>query len=249
MKKIFWTLSLILWNISFTQPVDSLFNQANQFYQQGDFEKALELYRQIPAQGYHSADLYFNMANAYYKLNRIPQAVYYYEKALKLRPGEKDIQHNLEIARRGLQDRIQPLPESLMNKVRKKIYMTFSPGTWGWLSVITLILAWLAFVIYLFSYKPAVKRLFFTLFILFLILWPAFWQAGYLARRERSRTFAIIMSPKTELYTGPAFSSGKKGVLHEGFKVEIIDTYGDWYKIRLPDGKTAWVAASEIKKI
>jgi len=35
--------------------------------------------------------------------------------------------------------------------------------------------------------------------------------------------------------------------LHEGTKVQVIETYNDWKKIKLSDGKVGWVIAEEIK--
>ncbi len=250
MKRIRWITAVFFLNsLMQAQPVDSIFHRANELYRQGNYEKALEQYRQIPARGFHSSDLYFNMGNAYYKLNRIPWAIYYYEKALKLDPRNNDAKNNLQIARRGIQDRIQRLPESFTRRMIKKIYMLFSPDTWAWLAVISLLTGWVAFVVYLYSRKPAIKRLFFTLFLIFLSLLPVFWQMGYRANRELSETYAIVMVPKSTLYTEPNLSSEKTGIVHEGLKVQIIEPDGDWYKIKLPDGKIAWITANEIKKI
>ena len=74
------------------------FDQANSLYNNGKYDAAILTYESILENNLHSSALYFNMANCYYKLNKIAPSIYYYEKALKLSPNDKDIQNNLSFA-------------------------------------------------------------------------------------------------------------------------------------------------------
>ena len=49
------------------------------------------------------------------------------------------------------------------------------------------------------------------------------------------------MVPNT--YSKEAFS------LHEGTKVEIIDTFEDWCKLKIADGRTGWVKKSTLRTL
>ena len=64
-------------------------------YQATKYEQAISIYENIVAQGYESAELYFNLGNAYYKSNKLPYAIANYERALKLNATDEDIQFNL----------------------------------------------------------------------------------------------------------------------------------------------------------
>ena len=72
-----------------------LFEQGNALYNDGNYTEAIEKYQAILKQGKHSAELYFNLGNSYYKLNNIAPSIYYYEKALQLAPDDKDILNNI----------------------------------------------------------------------------------------------------------------------------------------------------------
>ena len=63
-----------------------LFNQATQNYKNEAYNKAIEQWNTILNNGEHSASLYYNMANAHYKLNQVGQSIDYYKKALPLTP-------------------------------------------------------------------------------------------------------------------------------------------------------------------
>ena len=88
MKKIliFWLLCLV----GFSQTSGS-FKQANDLYNSGYYKKAIDRYGSILASNLHSAELYYNLANCYYKLNEIGPSIFYYEKALQLSPNDSDI--------------------------------------------------------------------------------------------------------------------------------------------------------------
>src|SRR5512137_1616096 len=102
---LFLTIDILL-----AQDPKSLFQQANQAYQQQDFEKAASLYQQIISQGYESKDVYYNLGNCYYRLNQIGQSVLYFEKALKLDPHDADVRYNLELVNLKVIDRIEIPP-------------------------------------------------------------------------------------------------------------------------------------------
>ena len=79
--KNFLLFTLIL-NLSFSQEKD-IFVTANERYNAGDFSLAIEKYHEILINGNHSSDLYFNLGNAYYKVDSLASAIYYYEKGLR----------------------------------------------------------------------------------------------------------------------------------------------------------------------
>ena len=147
--------------ISHGQELDSLFNSANKLYQQESYQKALELYQQIEKQEMESAELYFNMANIYYKRNQVAPSIYYYEKALSLSPGNKDFKFNLELANTMVLDNIEPLPKSIGQKFNDNIILRFTYETWAKIAVSLAFVFALLFLLYHFSYSTGKKRVYF----------------------------------------------------------------------------------------
>ena len=73
---------------------DSLLKTGNDLYAKGQYFYAINIYEQIVDSGYEASELYFNLGNAYYKVNNIPLAILNYERAKKINPWDKDIKHN-----------------------------------------------------------------------------------------------------------------------------------------------------------
>ena len=72
---------ILVINLSFSQQND-VFVGANEKYNSLDFVGAIEKYNELLIGGFHSPELYFNLGNAYYKLDSLAQSIYYYEKGL-----------------------------------------------------------------------------------------------------------------------------------------------------------------------
>ena len=117
-------------------PRDNLqFDQANSLYNNGEYDAAILAYENILENNLHSSALYFNMANCYYKINKIAPSIYFYEKALKLSPNDKDIQNNLGFAQQMTIDQFNAIPELGVSKFYKKLAQIFSVNGWAVLCV------------------------------------------------------------------------------------------------------------------
>lgn len=90
---------------------DELWDMANTAYINGNFHSAAEVYEEILSRGVSSVKLYYNLANAYFKEDRIGKAILYYKRALRLAPGNDDIRHNLSVAEARTKDNIEDIPE------------------------------------------------------------------------------------------------------------------------------------------
>lgn len=75
-----YNLHIILF-FCFFQSNGQIFESANNYYSNGDYNGAINLYLQILDSGYESHSLYFNLGNSYYKLNNIAESNYYFEMA------------------------------------------------------------------------------------------------------------------------------------------------------------------------
>ncbi len=96
------------------------FEEANTLYNEGKYAEAIDKYSVILDTDHHSASLYFNLANAHYKLNNIAPSIYYYEKALQLAPTVRDIKYNLAVTRHihvsGIVSNTEAGVSSVLNK-------------------------------------------------------------------------------------------------------------------------------------
>lgn len=112
-----------------------LFEEGNELYNEGEYQLAIERYRSISDQGVHSPELYFNIGNAYYKLDKIAPSILYYEKALLLDPNDEDVKVNLEYARNMTIDDIEELPQSALSKLTRSVVGIFGHRSWSYLAI------------------------------------------------------------------------------------------------------------------
>ena len=228
----------------------NLFEQGNALYNQGKYADAIDKYSAILNSGYHSAELYFNMGNANYKLNNIAPSIYYYEKALLLQPNDKDIKNNLAYARNMTIDAIDVMPEVGFSKFINTITHTFSYDVWAIMAIFFVFLFVVLVLYYYFSYTSRRKRFAFTASVLCLIfLGATLALAFHRFNLDKANNPAIIFAQESPIKTEPNLRSEEAFRLHEGTKVQIIDTLNNWKKIKLSDGKIGWISADDIKLI
>ncbi len=250
MKNILFITILILSNVLFAQSADSLFVEANKLYQQENYVESLSLYEQIEAGNLASDDLYFNMANAYYKTNKVAPAVYYYEKALLLNPNHTDAAYNLTFARRMGIDNIEALPKSIAQKFTDSIILRLSYNAWAYIAVSFSFLFALLFLLYHFSYSSGRKRFYFIASILsaiFIIVTVSFAYSNY--EYITNYKTAIVFAEQSDVKSAPTSSGEIDFELHEGTKVQLLERLDDWRKIKIADGKIGWIAAADIKEL
>ncbi|TVQ89113.1 MAG: tetratricopeptide repeat protein [Bacteroidetes bacterium] len=232
-----------------TQP-HTLIEQANEAYSRSEYSFAAELYQQVIEQGWESADLYYNLGNAYFKINRLGKAILNYERALRLRPNDEDIQYNLHVARNRIVDRIEKRPLLFYEKWWRNAYMMQSATGWGITGIVFLTLFLLLTSFFLFSRTRGIKKIsFYTalLFLIFTALSLIFAQKQY--NRLTADDQAIILSPRVAAKSSPTVQSPDLFLMHEGTKVQIRNTLGEWVEIRLPDGNVGWIKKETLEVI
>jgi len=246
MKKIVYLLFICFFSLS-AQNKD-LFQEANTAYNEGNYSEAIHNYERILENGETSAELYYNLANAYYKINQLAPSVYFYEKALQLNPGDSDAKNNLEFAQRMLIDEIEEVPKTGLSKIINKLISVLSFNGWAWTAVIGSGLFAAFFLLYYFSNSSRRKRLFFTtsiiaLFIMFSALIFVYQQQEY----QKNSQFAIIFSEEAIIRNEPTLRSNEILTLHEGTKVKILETFQNWIKFELANEIQGWMDKSDVR--
>ena len=131
------------------------FNQGVTYFSAGTYNEALQAWTEVYNTGYRSASLCYNIGNAYFKLNNIPQAILFYERAYLLKPADEDINYNLQIARTLIVDRFQEIPELFFVRWYNFISLFLSSNLWARISITSFILSLLIPVaLYLFFKVP-----------------------------------------------------------------------------------------------
>ena len=249
MKYLITLICLAIATIGWGQDQDN-FDKATTLYQQGDYTQAAAVYSSILKSGKESSALYYNLGNTYYKLNNVPESVYYYEKALQLDPENADAKNNLIFANQMKVDAITPLPKTWVRQLSDGIVGLFSAHTWAVLSIIGVFAFVLSFLLYYFVERTALKRTFFSLMLVFLFFAIGSYTLAHFCHKQVSQTqYAILFDKTVRVFSDANAYSSEVMQLHEGTKVEIIEDAKDWVKIRLVNGKTGWTKVSSLRKL
>jgi tetratricopeptide (TPR) repeat protein len=228
----------------------AIFHKANELYSEGNYDGAIDLYSSILASGYHSASIYYNLGNAFYRSGKIPSAILNYERALLLAPGDEDIRFNLDLARLQTIDRIEVVPDFFINRWWKGIRDTLNYRSWAVVSSVTFINTLIFLAIFLLVSKVIMKKLFFWLAVSMLFISVFSFSVGLDQRNYvKNHNNAIIFSPVVSIKSSPDINSADLFVLHEGTKVSIEDSIGDWREVRLSDGNKGWLHKDGLEMI
>ena len=252
MKKIIIAINII-WMfspsiLSAQINLESIFSQANELYNKGSYIEAINNYKEIIKNDFHSAELYYNLGNAYYRLDSIASSVYYYEKALQLNPNDREIIDNLALVNKTLVDEIDPITTPLIESILKSLSNIFYFETWGYISIFFSFLIVALFLSYYFANSSRIKRLTFILLCISSILMLASLINGNKGYDNYvNNEYAIINSYETDLKTEPNFRSETLFMLHEGTKVQVIENYNNWIKVRLVNGQVGYIQLIDVK--
>lgn len=223
---------------------------ADDEYKKENYQQAIRDYEELLKKG-ASADLYFNLGNAYYRTDNITRAVLNYERALQLSPGDEDIRFNLQMARSKTIDKITPKSEMFFVTWYKSLVNLTSVDGWARTSIISIAAALVLVLCYLFAHKVSLRKIgFYGAAILVVV----FILSNIFAYEQKclltNNTGAIVISPSASLRKTPVANSENNTIIHEGTRLEIVDdTMKDWKQVKLEDGREGWVQSSQIERI
>jgi len=243
MKNLFKTIAIlsILATFIYAQDVEYLFAKANDYYQQENYSEAIKIYEEILTNGKVSGTLYYNLGNAYYKIDEIGKAILYYEKAKILMPDDENIAFNLKLVNVKVQDRIQVPRESFIVKLHNNFINLFSIKVWSILFSSFILFAVLVFfisvIIAKYNFKSSRNIIIISMVLALVTFYPT-WQKH---QKEELTTKGVVLEERIDVFAAPDGESTTLFNIHEGTLFSILDTDGNWFKIELIDGKQGWV--------
>lgn len=226
------------------------FENANNTYQKEHYKEAVEEYRKIADGVQNSPELYFNLASAYYKLHDNVNAVYYFEKALKLSPNDKSIDTNLNFARKDLQDDITIITEYDKKDIIHQSLASLTPDGWAIVATLLAFIVFVCFAVYYITASGTVKRVSLSVLALALLGTIGSVLAANFEFNFKDRTpGAIVFAKQVELREDAKSTSKSLKTVHEGAKVYIIETKSLWIKVKLDNQEEGWIEKNTIKEI
>lgn len=219
------------------------FDEANRLYEVGRYRESAEAYSAIIRSGHTSGAVYFNLGNAYLKLDQVGRAIAAYHHARLLEPRDPEIRRNLRHA-------LARLPESEAKPLRALAPSHLGLTATHW-TILGTIAIWAFFgLLAIREWKPdAAPRLRRAMYVCGAVaLLLALIVASAVIPRIGNE-LGIITASKASVRYGPLTESEARYTLNDGFVVQILDRKGDWLKITHADRPPGWIQQSNLTKL
>lgn len=250
MIRLLFLISLFITSITFSQEAVLQFEHANQLYREGKYVEAVKMYEEIMKNGFESASLYYNLGNAYFKLNEIPHSIISYERARRLAPNDEDIYYNLRIANLHVVDKIESIPPLFFINWWNSFINNLSSDGWALVLVVSLWFTTIFTLLLIWLKRITFQRLAFIIAVLsFIFTVIAITGINQRLSRENNKNEAVIMGQVVSVKSAPDEKSTDLFILHAGVKIELLDKVEKWHKIKLADGKIGWLEENTFEII
>ena len=227
-----------------------VFKEANAAYAAANYSLAVEKYEAILNEKVFSKELYYNLANSYYRLNKTGKAVLNYERALRLSPADSDIKNNLSIAKTRIIEDIEPISNVFIVRWWRILRGGMSADGWSVWGIIFLWIGIAGIALWLLSTERLMKK---RGFLTGVVLIPLSILPFLLARDAQLESsidyMGVITATESPFRSSPDANAAPVAILHEGIKIQILDKIAQLVKVRLPNGEEGWVEEGAIERI
>lgn len=226
------------------------FEYGTVMYEQGKYQEAAVVFKNLLLENGPSEELYYNLGNCNFRLNRIGEAILCFERVLYLNNDNTNALHNLKISNQKQRDKLDTIPSSIFAVWWKGFVHLFPSNAWavlaivfGWLVVLGMVLyRWPAFVKW---QRPGFYLLSASLLLSVICLIGAVGNNLYLKNNQ----YAILVTPDAALKSTASENAENVELVHEGVKVKIISDNEEWLEVKLPNGVSGWLHNYQIEKI
>ncbi|HEX5656078.1 MAG TPA: tetratricopeptide repeat protein [Polyangiales bacterium] len=234
--------------------LQDVFKRGNAAFARGDHEAALEEFSALTEAGIDDPDVAFNLASTYGALGRYGQAIRYFQRSLRLDPGDAAARDGLRLARETLGERqARARGEAIVvdrPPLTEAVFSFFSADQLAWGLLIT---AWLAVGLLLALPAARVEGVRLGLGIgaaLFAALaLTAALGVGAKADWGKAGTRALIVREGAQVREGPDDRATLLGELAEGEAVRLLAREGRFARILTGGEREAYVLGSDVGEL
>ena len=218
------------------------------YYNEGEFDRAIDEWRTCVDNGVENSDLYYNLGNAYFRGGKLGFAIYYYKSALRLDPNNDDVLHNLKYAQAMTRDKVDedgeenPLLSGLF-----KAHHALSLKTQMW------VLLGIFWAIALLAIARRISRndrtknvLIGSMFALSCVFGIIAMSAGYKVFVAETEIVGVVTAKDADVTSAPNDKSQTLNTLSEGTIFEVLSEQGNFVEIRLGEKVRGFVKQGDV---
>jgi tetratricopeptide (TPR) repeat protein len=252
MKKISLLFFLLGLSLSMISAPENriLLDSANAAYGHKNYVAAIRCYERILEQGQESPELYYNLGNAYFKSKNIPKAILNYERAKRMNPADEDVLNNLKMANDLIADKVEPAQTHFAANWKNRFFNLLSEKGWSLASILCFVAGLLFAILFLLLQRLWARQLSFAfcgglLFISVL----CFFVGRHRYHASQAHTEGILIAPSVTVKGSPDEKGTDLFILHEGTKVTLVQTNGNWEEVKLSNGNLGWIPLQAFEAI
>jgi len=244
-----WVLLITIFIFESNLPAqESKIRDANYALKNKEYQKALDIYFDIENEHKGSADMYQNMAIAAAESGQDALAILYYEKVLKINPGNKKIKRDLDVIRKRNTELNDPPPLMFHLQLINQVAGILTANTWASLSLLFFFISCTLFV-FRYPFTNLKRNDWIEIVVICMFFLLTFLLASYRNNQIYHSNAMIVTDSDTSLKKGPDQSSPDISDLPAGSKVFIKDQIEQWSLITTEQGDTGWIPTSSAKTI
>ncbi len=251
MKQLVCFLGLLLVTVAAFGKADELaldWQKGNNFYQQKQYDSAIFYYEKIVAQQPENALVYYNIGNAFYRKNKMADAVWNYELALHFSPNMSKAKDNLKLAKSRIPNAIVARKDIFFLRWWSAITSSNLAQFWAAISLIL----FLGLLLYLWLRKlqrirlNLPKQIIVIGFLMVIVLLIFGYRS---AVKKINFNKAVVMNNTATMYVSPGELKGQINV-PEATTVWInFGKGGRLVAVLLPDKRWGWMKGNDIKRV
>ena len=245
-NRLYTTVLALFATLSTYAQAEPIFESANAAYQNEQFAEAIVLYDSIVDQGYLHAETFYNLANAHFRSGHLGEAILNYERTLMVNPGDEDAQHNLALAQKQVVDEFNVVPTPALRRIFKDVSGVFSASVWSMIGVSFLLMMTVLFAVFMFRTRHSFLLVLSGVCLILTVLTEGIAYGKYKLEQQQ---WAILTELNGYVKSAPADNGQDLFILHEGTKVQVLDAFEEYSKVKLPDGKIGWIETLAISVI
>lgn len=216
--------------------LSSLLHKANEAFQQGSYQEAIDGYQTLLA-NVENGELHYNIGNAFFRVGELGTAIYHFRKAALFLPRDADIRYNLAYARSKVTDQVEGSANLLYKAWSYLSFMNLREAYFFFIFAIGI--AGTAFLLRKREGSLWLRRSCGLLFVLAVLI---FIHAHF----ENAKKFGVVNAVEAKIYSGVGRDNVVLFTLHAGTEFDINDQADGWVQIELSDGKKGWIAAHDV---
>lgn len=226
------------------------YREAVEHYKKADYQHSIRIFQELVDEGFASFDLHYNLGNAAYKNGDLGLSVLSYERAMILDPGNEDVAHNLNVVRARLRDKVAPIPLLFFVQWWNDLESGHRPETlFAWSIAFFWLLAVAVFVFFGIR-RVLYRRIALVAGIFFFAAFSVTLSLSLLRTAELdAHSHAVVMAAEATVRSSPDAAGVESFIVHEGLKVQILESRDNQYRIRLADGKNGWIEQGALARI